>query len=360
MQSTAVSFDGASLSLSLITEKVDVPPVGGLIARVTMAGICGTDAHRLVGDVPKEDAPISFGHEAVGVVAELGVGRVTDWHGQNLAVGDRITWFPPAAGCGHCQNCLDDFFLLCEEETWPYPSSRPNPAGFQQYATLSARVPVYKVPNDIPDEAYVAFGCALPTAVNGMDVLGQILPAQTVLVQGCGPVGLASIALATLASPAQLIVIGAPAKRLEWATRLGATTALDITTTTQAERAERVRELTDGRGADVVIEAAGQPAAFTEGIELLARRGRYLISGLFSGSRTVEVNPVLINNRSLHIMGNLGGKRGNLGNAVALASRLQRRFAIADLVTDRFELAEIATAIRSSGIGLSTKTVVVP
>ena len=360
MQSNAISFQGDSLSLSLITKEVEPPPAGGLVAKVTLAGVCGTDAHRLVGDVPQEDTPVAFGHEAIGIVADLGEGPVLDTRGEPLEVGNRIIWFPPVASCGKCQNCLQDNFLRCEEETWPYPSSKQNPAGFQQYATLSNRVPVYKLENDTPDAAYMALGCALPTAINGLKLLGPIRSTDTVAIQGAGPVGLAFTALAALERPEQLIVIGAPKDRLEWASRLGATAIIDVTTTTPSERTDLVRDLTNGRGVDVAVEAVGRPEAFAEGLDLLAKNGRYSVTGLFSGTQKVEINPVLINNLSLTITGNLGTELDNLEKAVDLASRLQQQFGISDLVTDRFPLVEIESAIRSLASGSSTKTVVVP
>jgi len=120
-----------------------------------------------------------------------------------------------------------------------------------------------------------------------------------------------------------------------------------------------VLRLTCGKGAEIVIEAAGVPEAFAEGLELLARGGRYLVSGLYSGERKVAINPVIINNRVLTIIGNLGAVKVHRSRSVELAAALERRFSISELVTHRFGLSEVTEAIESLGAG-ATKSVVVP
>lgn len=360
MRRQTIALDPGTMELDLLELPQTDPPVGGLIARITMAGVCGTDAHRLSGDVPPGSYAYAFGHEPVGVVHSLGEGRDTDARGAPLAVGDRILWYPASASCGECGRCLRGEHRACEVEAWPPPAAEPNPAGYQDLATLSRNVEVYRLPDGIPDEAFVALGCALPTALAGADRLGPIAREHTVVVQGSGPVGLASAALAALEGPRQLIVVGTPADRLDWAKRLGATTTIDLAATTPEERRTQIMELTEGAGADVVIEAAGVAEAFPEGLDLLARGGRYLITGLYSGDRLVPINPVIINNRALRIIGNLGATQGQRSRAVELAASLHERHGIGALVTFRESLPRTAEAIRRLGAGDVTKAVVVP
>jgi len=355
-----IALEPRTLGLKLLQGPLSPPVVGEIVARVTMAGVCGTDAHRLAGDVAPGAYAYAFGHEPVGVVHALGEGRVVDSAGSPLAVGDRIVWYPASAGCGECAACLRGEHRVCLVETWPPSALEPNSAGYQDYATLSRRVEVYRLPDAVPDEAFVALGCALPTALAGADRLGPISPEHTVVVQGSGPVGLASAALAAMSGPRQLIVIGTPRDRLSWADRLGATTTIDLDATTPRERRNRVMELTEGAGADVVIEAAGVAEAFVEGLELLARAGRYLVTGLFSGARQVSINPVIINNRALRIIGNLGATPAQRRRAVELAASLHSRHRIGDLVTLREPLTRTADAIRRLGLGEVTKAVVIP
>ena len=134
--------------------------------------------------------------------------------------------------------------------------------------------------------------------IQALERLGGIFPTQTVVVQGCGPVGLAATMLSRISGAKTLVVIGAPEHRLAMARRLGATATINLETGPQeAERVKQVYELTEGRGGDVVIEAAGARSAFGEGIKLTAKNGRYLIVGLWSGHGTVPVDPSYLNNR---------------------------------------------------------------
>lgn len=352
-------FDMDSLELTIGKAPAPQAVPRGLVADVTLAGVCGSDAHRLVGHVKDAQGPVSFGHEAVGVVRELGEGLTEDFGGQPISVGDRIIWYAGSSPCGRCRGCRTTGGP-CDDRQWPLPANVPNAAGYREVASLSALVPFFRIDGDVTDEELSAFGCALPTAISGQRCAGQIEAGQTVVVQGSGPVGIASAMVASLSPARQIIVIGAPANRLELAREFGATETIDIGTTTAAERLARVRELTDGRGADVVIEAAGVPEAFTEGIDLLARHGRYVLSGLYSGSREVSFNPVLINNKAARIIGNLGSKPEVGLQALRFVQANRERFPFAKMVTHHFSLDQVGVAIRSMQQGDALKAVVHP
>lgn len=353
-------FTAAGQPVEFRESPVLAPPVGGMIVKVGFAGICGTDAHRLDGDVPTPKSPICFGHEGVGTVEELGAGTVRDWAGVELKAGDSVYWFPPS-GCGRCYHCavqLDP--AICANANWPPAADRPNAAAFQDYATLDAKVGVYRIPEGTPLEAVIAFGCAMPTALGGNMRAGMIEPGQTVVVQGAGPVGLASTMLAGLSQARQVITIGGPDNRLKAAESLGATTTLSIETTTPEERLETILGLTGGRGADVVFEAAGHVSAFEEAIPMLNHNGRYVVQGLYSGSGTVPIDPHLLNNRSLSVIGSLGFKPNSIQRTVELAAQYHEQFALADLVTGKYPLTELECAIDGMRSGESIKNVIVP
>ncbi|WP_181779324.1 zinc-binding dehydrogenase [Pseudonocardia pini] len=355
-----VAWDGRDATLRLV--EVDVPPAppGGLVARVTAAGVCGTDAHRLAGQVPSPARPITFGHEAVGVVEELGAGVAVDWAGDPIRLGDRITWFPNAS-CYRCHACVVlGNNSLCERKTWPEPAGVAGPAGFQDRALLRDNVVFFRIPDGTPEEAVIAFGCGMPTAVTAVRKAGVLTAHDTVVVQGSGPVGLAATLIARRSGVRSVVLIGAPDSRLDWGRRLGADEVLSIESTTREERSHRVRELTAGRGASVVIEAAGRPAAFPEGVALLARGGRYVVAGLYSGTETVPFDPVQVNNRDLTIIGSLSTRPAEKYEGVLLAARYHERFGLADFVSHRFGLDDLSAAIEHMASGTATKAIVVP
>jgi 5-exo-hydroxycamphor dehydrogenase len=165
--------------------------------------------------------------------------------------------------------------------------------------------------------------------------------------------------LASLAGAKTIVVIGGSVERLNAARKLGATDTLSVRSTTVEERRKRVKVLTKGRGASVVIEAAGVPEAFLEGFELLGMNGKYLIAGLYSGKAVYPIDAVRINNYNLQIIGSVGIDPENYLKTVQIATEHGSRLGFADLITHRFPLSDLEEAIRSARV-YSVKTVVIP
>lgn len=330
---------------------------GDVLVRVDLAGVCGSDVHRLLGDLPAAGHPVCFGHEAVGTVIEIG-GRPIDSSGENLAVGDRVYWCP-STPCDQCEQCRAGVNVFCESMVWPSPADRLGPAGFQEVALLGAHIGRFRLPPDVESEAVIAMGCGMPTAISGFERLGKV--AGTVVILGVGPVGLGSTVMASLSGADQVIVVGDPAIRLQAARRLGATTTIPLSGTTAEERLARVLELTEGRGADVVVEAAGHPSAFPQGFNLLGASGRLLILGLYSGSdAAAPIDPVRINNMNLQIIGSLSMEISSFGRAVSIAAGHGSRLDFAGLISHRFTLEDTESAIASVQRGEAVKAVVEP
>jgi threonine dehydrogenase-like Zn-dependent dehydrogenase len=293
------------------------------------------------------------------MIAELGDGLATDWGGVPVSVGDRIIWYAGSTPCGKCRGCRTTG-EACDDRQWPLPSSVPNAAGYRDTASLSPLVPFFRIDGPVTDQELIAFGCALPTAISGQRRLGLVEAGQTVVVQGAGPVGIASAMVASISPARNVIVIGAPAHRLELAREFGASVTIDLDTTTPEGRLAHVLELTDGRGADVVIEAAGVPEAFPEGLDLLARHGRYLLSGLYSGTREVAVNPVPITLKSARIIGNLGSRPEVGLQALRFVQANRERFPFARIVTHRYTLDAVGDALGAMRDGSAIKAVIEP
>ena len=343
-------FIGAHRPLECWDGEVADPEPGGLVVRTTIAGVCGTDAHRLDGDLPDPGRPVTFGHEGVGVIEALGAGVTTDRAGVPVRPGDVVYWTPSSDRPG-----------VASAMGWPPSAAVPNPAAYQDYATLPPSNVFYRIPDDTAPESVIAFGCAMPTALGGIARLGGIGPGQTVVVQGCGPVGLASTLLASLSAARQVIVIGAPDSRRRAAEVFGASMTIPLESTTVAERKAMVWGLTDGRGAEVVIEAAGRMPAFDEGMDLLADSGRYLVLGLYSGHGTVALDPIRLNNRSLAIIGSMGPTQlSDYRTTIHLAQRHGTRLSFADLITHRFPLSRTEDAIATARTGEAIKAIVLP
>jgi alcohol dehydrogenase len=256
-----------------------------VVVRITTTTICGTDLHILKGDVPDTPAGTILGHEAVGVVEEVGPGV------RNLRKGDRVI-IPAITACGTCDYCKRGMYSHCVHGGWILGHTIN---GLQaQYARVPfADTSLYKVPEGLRDEDVLFLTDILPTAYECGVLNGNVKPGDTVVVVGAGPVGLAAVMLSRLYSPALIIAVDLDARRLERARRLGA----DLTVQNDREDpVEVVRRHTRGRGADVVIEAVGIPATFELCTELVAPGGRIANVGVHGKPVTLHLEKLWAHN----------------------------------------------------------------
>src|SRR5437867_7557011 len=200
---------------------------GAALVRTEMAGICGTDVHLWKGQLPIE-LPVILGHETVGRVEQLGEGLERDWTGEALKVGDRVTW-TSTTSCGECHYCAEKGQpTRCPQRRAygiGYRCDEPPHflGGYAEFHYLRPRANIFKIPDDLPTDAVIGAGCALITALHGMERIcvesraGVSSDRQTggraegkerempvlpppwrdhVVVQGAGPVGIAALAVA--------------------------------------------------------------------------------------------------------------------------------------------------------------------
>jgi L-iditol 2-dehydrogenase len=216
--------------------------------------------------------------------------------------------------------------------------------GFAEYGYVFPTSGRVRVPDSLSDVVASAASCAARTMVNGFDQLGRIEERHTVLIQGSGPLGLFATAMASTMGPRQVIVLGAPADRLELASRWGADHTIDVTTVGPDERREQVLDLTDGYGADVIIEVSGAPAAFNEGVDLLRRGGRYVIVGQIHNQQ-VPFNPSKIVMKQARLLGTFSGSVEHYARALTFLDTHSKRFDWDAMITSRHSLVDIDVAI---------------
>ena len=272
--------------IQLETLQLADPGPGEVRVRVEAAGVCHSDWHLATG-ATSHPLPAILGHEGAGIVEALGDG-VT-----GLAVGQRVAlnWSP---FCGHCFYCLRDQARLCEAmvgTTWEGlpPGGEPrfrraDGTAVTQFCALgcfaeatvvhaSACVPMGP---DVPPEIAALIGCAVTTGVGAVLNTAGVQPGQTVAVFGVGGVGAAALLGARLAGASQVFAIDPSASRREAALGWGATAALDASSDVAAE----IRARTDGRGADVNVEAVGVPAVQETAYDAARPGGRIVLAGL--------------------------------------------------------------------------------
>ncbi len=341
----------------------DVIEAGAALVRVEMAGVCGTDIHLWKGQLPIP-RPIILGHETVGVIEKLGKNLETDWSGSPLREGDRITW-SAGMSCGHCRYCtvLRQPTRCLERRAYGISFSSDEPphfsGGYAEYIYLRPGTAIFKLSN-VSTESVIGAGCALVTAIHGLERM-QISWGDSVVIQGSGPVGLASIAIAKSSGAMNIIVIGGPTARLELARELGADHTINIEEFNDpATRVEKVRLLTGRMGADAVIECVGTPTVIAEGFDMCRDGAKYLVLGHYGDAGPAPINPHTITRKQLTIYGSWGSEPRHMALAIGFLEKQGARFPFDRLVSHRFPLDETFEALQTTSRWDSSKSVVVP
>jgi len=350
---------------------------GAALVRTVMAGICGTDVHLWKGELPIA-LPVILGHETVGRIEQLGDGLDSDWTGQPLKIGDRVTW-NSSTSCGQCFYCAEKHQpTRCPQRRAygiGYRCDEPPHflGGYAQFHYLRPRTTLFKLPDALSTESVIGAGCALITAIHGVErICGEttktagtpVLPSlwrDSVVVQGVGPVGIAALAVAKHAGASKVIVIGGPKHRLEMARRFGAAYTINLDDFRDAAaRLEAVRQLTGGYGADSVLECVGHPSAVIEGMEMCRDGGKYLVLGHYCDAGTVTFNPQVITRKQLQVFGCWSSEPRHLRAAIEFLGQTSEQFPFASMVTHRFALEGANEALATTANWQSAKSVIVP
>jgi threonine dehydrogenase-like Zn-dependent dehydrogenase len=280
-------------------------------------------------------------------------------------VGDRITW-ASSITCGECYYCRLKRqptrclfrkaygISYCADEA---PHLR---GGYAQYILLRKGSAIFRIPDGLPTEAVVGGGCALTTAIHGLE-RAPVEFGDTVLIQGTGPVGLAALALARHSGAGKIIAVGAPNHRLELAREFGADEVISIEAIPDAkDRRQRVLETTGGYGADLAVECVGYPSAVPEGLELCRDGGTYLVLGQYADAGDVLMNPHTITRKQLRVVGSWAFEPRHVSQALTFLDSTHWKTLFAREVSHKFPLQEASKALETVRQHRSAKAVIVP
>lgn len=347
-----------------VMQDVEIPEVrqGDILVKVQLAGICGTDVHQNLGDLSiKPPTPMIQGHETLGKIIELGEGVTTDVTGTPVAVGDRILWAHQF--CGKCYACkiLKQPYMCTASKGYGFAPPKALRGGFAEYELVTAGTDFVRIPDTITDEEALGVGCAFRTVVNGYDKIkahGGIPTGATVVVQGVGPVGLYSVVMAAQSAAAKIIAVDAFEERLEFAKKWGATHTINLSEMKDAEeRADYVRSMTGGIGAEIVIECSGVPAAFNEGMDYLAKGGTYLIMGQTS-RRGIEIIPNDIMNKQAVIIGSGSADIRHFVKALKFIEAYRDKYPFGELISTKYALEDLNDALANMLHGKDLKAAI--
>ncbi|WP_018404367.1 zinc-dependent alcohol dehydrogenase family protein [Marinobacter gelidimuriae] len=295
------------------------------VVRITHTTICGTDLHILKGDVPAVTVGRILGHEGLGVVEEIGSGV------SNIKVGDEVL-ISAVTSCGRCDYCKRGIYAHCRDGGWIL--------GHLIDGTQAdyVRIPhadnsLHMLPKGMDPAAALMLSDILPTGHEIGALNGEVKLGDTVAIVGAGPIGLAALMTSRFYSPARIIMIDPDENRLAMAKMLGATDTI------AKNPVEAIKELTNGEGVDVAMEAVGYPETFDICQDIIRPGGFIANIGVHGKSVEFKLQDLWIKNITV--------RTGLVStNTIPVLMKFVESGGVtpADLVTHRFKLNEIEKA----------------
>jgi threonine dehydrogenase-like Zn-dependent dehydrogenase len=285
----------------LETVAVPRPGPGEALVKVEAVGICASDlkcyhgAPKFWGDANRPawaETEVIPGHEFVGTVVELDDTAAQHW---GIAVGDRVV-SEQIVPCWKCRYCLDGKYWMCQPHDM-FGFKRRTPGAMAEYMLYSKDALVHKVSADLPP-AHAAFAEPLSCALHAVE-RADIAFEDVVVVAGCGPIGLGMIAGAKSKNPKLVVALDMAQDKLDLALECGADVIINIGS---EDAVARVKEMTDGYGADVYIEGTGHPSAVSQGLNLLRKLGTYVEYSVFGSDVTVDWS-IISDDKELDVRG---------------------------------------------------------
>ena len=358
---TVLHETGAPLTVEDV--KISGLKPGDVLVRVYASGLCHTDLEVIEGSLPYP-LPITLGHEGAGVVESVGPGV------ERVAVGDHVvcSWNP---NCGHCYYCDRDQPILCEPFSANQPLGRlPDGGGrlsladggaLHHFSVVSSHaqycvVPesgAIVVPEEIPFDRACLIGCGVMTGVGAALNVAQVQPGESVLVIGCGAVGLNAIQGAVLGGAEQILACDIEASKRSMGQVFGATEVFS-----PDEAAERTMAATGGRGADHVIEAAGIVQTLQPSLDLVRSGGNVVLLGKTNSNATLHVRWGSLMGEKRIVRSSYGTARPRRDFPMLARLYLAGRLNLDDLISRRLELDEINEGFDSMRIGDGVRSVV--
>ncbi len=345
-------------------ETIDVGPLapGDVLVRIRAASLCHTDLEAMEGalSVP---LPAVLGHEAAGEIAETGSGV------EGLGIGDRVvlSWNPHCGSCFYCDRAQP---ILCRQYLTNGPRAfhfdgRPRLAckavpvhqlmylgGFAEYCIVPAQAAI-RVPDAMPFDAAALIGCGVMTGVGAATRVADLRWGDTALVIGCGAVGLSAVQGCALAGAGTIIAVDLNPARRQMAQAVGATQAC-----APEAAVDLARSLTDGRGADVVIEAAGRPEGFRLSVETVRPGGQVVWLGKVAVGDQVAFRWGSLMQEKRITRSSYGGAKPATDFPILARAYLDGRLKLDGMISARIGLGEINEGFTALKRGETVRSVV--
>lgn len=340
---------GAPLSVDEL--ELAEPGPGEVRLRVMAAGVCHSDLHVVTGDIP-QPLPVVLGHEGAGLVEAVGPG-VT-----HVQPGDRVvtSWIP---ACGQCHFCRVGRAELCDEAgalavtgtlrdgTTRFEKDGQPVHHFLQVSAFAERIVVpaggvVPVPPEVPWDRAALLGCGVTTGAGAVWHTARVRPGKSVVVIGCGGVGLSAVQAAALAGAWPIIAVDVVPEKLAVARRLGASHTVDAR---EHDVVTAVVDLTDGLGADYAFEAVGRPDTIAQAFGAVRKGGMAVVVGVAPPNAEVCINAFALPAHEKVLTGSWFGQSNPHVDVPRLARLyLAGKFKLDELISRRYRLDEINAA----------------
>jgi len=363
MRTRSAIFYEAQQPISVEDVELDGPKAGEVLVRVVATGACHSDYHAVDGHIKSATVPMVMGHEAAGVVEEVGQGVTA------FGPGDHVV-FAIRPMCGKCKYCSSNRWNLCngivkEPGLMVDGTSRfkklDGSTLYHNLATFSKHTVVpewnlVKVQNDIPIEKLASIGCAVVTGVGAVVNTAQVKEGSTVAVWGCGGVGLNVIQGAAIAGASKIIAIDVADSKFPFAKKFGATHTIDAL---KNDPVEAVHELTGG-GADYTFEVIGKPPTLRQAYDLTCPGGTACMVGVppTGGEVSIPMGPLFLDRKLIGSSAGTGSPRVDFPWFIELYR--QGRLKLDELQSRERPLDEINEAFEDMLSGEVARTIVRP
>jgi len=331
------------------------------LLQVELSEVCGTDVYLQQGRLEGVPYPLVPGHVSVGRLQKIR-GELFDVNGTSFSEGDRVTFLDVHRTCNACWYCL----VAKASTRCPHRKVYGITYGLDDGLCGGWATHIYLKPGtrciaiDSDPETFMTGGCALPTSIHAIE-RGSVSIGDTVLVLGSGPVGINSIIIALMSGALRVLCIGAPDARLDAAKQAGANEVLNFEMNDERERHEWVMSLTNGRGADLTIEATGSPDAVRQAMNFTRDAGRVVVVGQYTDHGPVTFNPHLdLNKKHLDVRGCWGSDFSHFYRGAQIICDERRSKLWSGLTQKKYRLSEANEALEDVASGRVLKALIDP
>jgi alcohol dehydrogenase len=333
-------------AFKMVIREFDMPDIGredGLL-KVEMVGVCGSDPGVYSGRVKLFKLPLIMGHEIIGRIAKIGDIASKRW---GVVEGDRIT-VEANVRCGYCYNCLVGDYRFCDHNIgYGFTCSTEPPHLFGAYAEYMYLFPntiPYKVSEKVPPEAAIMINAVISNAIRWGRFEGNFAIGDAVVIQGAGRQGLALVIVAKESGCDPIIITGLATdkEKFKLAREFGAHYTINVQ---EEDVVERVRNLTGGHMADVVVDVTSSPKSIPVSIDLLKKRGSVIVPSLPHAPATIDIDKMVMGDIKLVTLFTSDAR--SMTRAVKLVE--SGKYPLEKMVTHKFPLDQAEKAVKATG-----------